>query len=243
MAQGNIYTFTIDKTVEKQVEKTRKNKETGEDEVVLTKKKVSEPVKFLVKKPSRRLVDEAETQYAIELSAAVKKGIITKAMLAKQYSDTGGTLTQDETKEVLVLMKKIADLENEYKLISATSKKTKADDNKLTEISEELIVKRSLLIELENSVQGIFQHTADARAERALLLWYTIHLSYIEDGDEEKPFFEGAIYEKQVEDLYQKEESDAEFSEAVDIFMKAVSYWFYAQDAKEEDIKKFVEMK
>ena len=39
MAQGNIYTFTIDKTVEKQVEKTRKNKETGEDEVVLTKKR------------------------------------------------------------------------------------------------------------------------------------------------------------------------------------------------------------
>ena len=164
-------------------------------------------------------------------------------MLAKQYSDTGGTLTQDETKEVLVLMKKISDLENEYKLISATSKKTKEDEARLEEINQELVLKRTLLIELENSVQGIFQHTADARAERALLLWYTIHLAYVEDGDDEVPFFEGAIYEEQVEDLYKKEESDGELSGAVDIFMKAVSYWFYAQDAKEEDIKKFVEMK
>jgi hypothetical protein len=243
MAQGNIYTFTIDRTVEKQVEKTRKNKETGEDEVVLTKKKVSEPVEFIVKKPTRRLVDEAETQYAIELSAAVKKGIVTKAMLAKQYSDTGGTLTQDETKEVLVLMRQISDLENEYKLISSVDKKTKTQEAKLDSIQKELITKRSLLIELESSVQGIFQHTADSRAERALLLWYTIHLSYIKDGEEEKPFFEGAIYEEQIEDLYNKEESESEFSEAVDIFMKAVSYWFYAQDAKQEDIEKFIKIK
>ena len=52
--------------------------------------------------------------------------------------------------------------------------------------------KKRILVDLENSAQTLYQHTADARAERALLLWYAIQLSWItKDNEEEKPFFEG----------------------------------------------------
>ena len=77
-------------------------------------------------------------------------------MLAKQYSDTGGTLTEDETKEVLVLMKKVAELESEFKLLSATEEK---DSVRLKEVEQEIVLKRKLLVDLESSVQSIPTHS------------------------------------------------------------------------------------
>jgi len=242
MAKGSIYTFTVDKKEKKEVEVKRKNKETGEEEKVIQNKTVKTPVKFYVKKPTRRIADEGETFYAAELSKNVKKGIVTKAMLAKQYIDTGGTFTEAEGKSILVLMKEVDDLKNKYQLISATSKKSK--EKELEDLEKEIIAKQKVLIEIENSTQSVYQHTADSRAERATLLWYTIQLAFQEDENgESKPYFDGAIYEEQLENLYDKEEEDDEFDGVVtNKFMKAVSYWFYSQSVKQDEIDKFVNM-
>jgi len=240
MAKGNIYNFKIDQKTKKKVETKRKNKETGEEEVVIVNKTVNDPVEFTVKRPTRRVTDEAETHYAVELSNALKKGIISKAMLAKQYSDTGGPLTENETKEVLVLIREIGDLENEYKLLHSTESANKKD-KKIEEIEEQIIVKRKLLLDLETATQGIYQHTADSKAERSLLLWYTIALSYVVKNGEEEPYFKGAIYEEQVEDLYTKEESEGFDNDAVNKLMKVVSYWFYSQSTDIKEIEKFLE--
>ena len=237
MAQGNIYTFTVDKTETKEVEVRRKNKETGKDEKVIEEQEVATPIEFVIKKPSRRLVDEAETQYAVELSNNLKKGIVSKAMLAKQYSDTGGALTEDETKTVLVLMKDIQLLENEVQLLSTAKTKNKKE---IAEKQALITSKRSSLIDLESSVQGVYQHTADSRAERALLLWYTIQLAKIVVDGEERDFFEGIIYEEKVEDFYSKEESSDFNREVVEKLMKVVSFWFYSQTTDEKQISEFV---
>lgn len=238
MAQGNIYTFTVDKTETKEVEVKRKNKETGKDEKVIEEQEVATPIEFVIKKPSRRLVDEAETQYAVELSNNLKKGIVSKAMLAKQYSDTGGALTEDETKTVLVLMKDIQLLENEVQLLSTSKTKNKKE---IAEKQALITSKRSSLIDLESSVQGVYQHTADSRAERALLLWYTIQLAKIVVDGEEQDFFEGIIYEEKVESFYSKEESSDFNREVVEKLMKVVSFWFYSQTTDEKQISEFVD--
>ena len=102
-----------------------------------------------------------------------------------------------------------------------------------------------VLIEIENSTQAVYQHTADARAERATLLWYTIQLAFQENEDGDwLPYFDGAIYEERLENLYDKEEEEEdEFDFMVtDKFMKAVSYWFYSQSVKQDEIDKFVNM-
>ena len=54
-----IYKFKVNKSEKKQVEVNRKNKETGETETILQNKEVKTPVEFVIKKPSRRIVDEA----------------------------------------------------------------------------------------------------------------------------------------------------------------------------------------
>lgn len=240
MAQGYIYKFTLEKEEEKKVEVERKNKETGEKETILKPKKVKTPVNFVVNKPSRRLIDEAEAQYAIELSKNIKKGIITKNMLVKKYADTGGQLTENEAKDMVRKLQKSNEISNEIQLLNATDKK--GNYEKIKNLEVELLNLRQELADIEMSMQGVYGHTADARAERSMLLWYTINLSKIVEDEEEKPFFNGILYEDQLEDLYQKDENgDPIEQKALQNFMAAISYWFYNNSAEEEDVKKFIE--
>ena len=175
MAKENIYEFTINKSEKQKVEVNRKNKETGEVETVLQNKTVKTPVNFIVNKPTRRIADEAEIHYSVQLSKAIKMGIVTKAMLVKKYADNGGALSEEESKELLKSLKKLHDQENEYKLVVATKdKKQKAREN---ELELEISTLRREMISLESSLQSVYQHTADAKAERETLLWYVINLS------------------------------------------------------------------
>lgn len=236
----NIYEFKINKKVKKQVETKRTSKD-GEEETVLSNRTVNSPVKFIIKKPTRRLADEAELFYSIELSKAIKMGIVTKAMLIKKYADNGGALSEEESKQLLKSMKKLHDLENEYKLIEGT--KNKAEKKRSEEVLVEIVTLRRELQDLESSLQSVYQHTADAKAEQKTLLWYAINLSKIigEDG-ESQDFFEGLDFEEKLEDLYNKYETEEGFDfEAASTICRVVGYWFYNQEAKPEKIKEFIE--
>tara|TARA_A100001015_G_scaffold288502_1_gene359417 strand:+ start:2157 stop:2894 length:738 start_codon:yes stop_codon:yes gene_type:complete len=240
MAQGNIYKFTLNKAEKKKVEVERKNKETGETETILQNKTVKTPFEFVIKKPTRRIIDEAEAQYAIELSKNIKKGIVTKDMMVKKYADTGGSLTEEEVKDMLRKLQKSNELANKIQLLSATNKKENKEE--IEKLEQELLVLRKELVDIEMSMQGVYEHTADARAERSMLLWYTIQLAKKIEEEEEKEFFDGIIYEDQLEDLYEKDESGDEIEkEALSNFMLIVSYWFYNNNATEKQIKEFIE--
>ncbi len=204
MAQGYIYKFTLETKEKKKVEVERKNKETGEIETIIQNKTVKTPTEFVVKKPSRRLIDEAEAQYAIELSKNIKKGIITKNMLVKKYADTGGQLTETEAAGMVRKLQKSNELANEIQLLTVTDKKE--NKKKIEELQVELLQLRQELADLELSMQGVYGHTADARAERSMLLWYTIQLCKVVEEGEEKSFFDGLLYEDQLENLYEKDE-------------------------------------
>lgn len=232
----NIYEFIVEKKTKEQVETVRKNKD-GEEETVTKNKTVKVPVKFIVKKPTRRMIDAAEEFFAIQLSKNVKKGIVTKAMLSKKYADTGGTLTEDEGKEMIRAVQRSNELSNEIQKLIAI----KADKNEISKLEEELLITRKNLIELENSLQGVYQNTADSRAERSTLIWYVIHLSKYVDEGQEKDFFKGLIYEDRLEDLYEKDESEDEFTiQALNKLMRAVSYWHYTGDSDKEKIDEFI---
>lgn len=241
MAMKNIYEFTINKSEKKKIEVERKDKKTGEVETVIKNKTVKTPVKFVVKKPTRRLADEAEVFYSVELSKAIKMGIVTKAMLVKKYADNGGALSEEESKDLLKSLKKLNDLENEYKLAIATKDKKKEERQK--ELELQISTLRRDMINLESSIQSVYQHTADAKAERETLLWYVVNLSKVEGKDGElKDWFDGFDYEEKLEDFYTKYELEEGFDfEVVTKLSKIIGYWFYAQDSSKENIDKFVD--
>jgi len=239
MAQGNIYEFTLETKEKKKVEVERKNKETGEIETIVQNKTVKVPVKYVIKKPTRRVIDEAEAQYAVEMSKNIKRGIVTKAMLVKKYADTGGTLTEEETKEMVRKLQKSNEITNRIQLLTATNKKDSKKE--IEDLTSELLILRQELADIEISMQGVYDHTADARSERSMLLWYTIQLARKIEEEEEVLFFDGLLYEDQLESLYEKDENGSSIEkEALNKFMSAISLWFYNNSVTQEQIDEFL---
>ena len=146
MAFKELYSFTIDE--EKEVEKVskRKNKKTGEETTVTKKVKEKVPVQVKIKRPSRRDLEEAELEYSVEMSRCVKKGILTKAMLYKKYSDTGGVWSEDDAKDYGRLYKEIFDIQTEYVRLETVEKKTAKQEEKLESLKEELSIKKRKII-------------------------------------------------------------------------------------------------
>ena len=237
MPKENIYQFTVKKSEKKQVETKRKNKD-GEEETVTTNKTVKVPVTYVLQKPTRRLAEDAEVFYSVQLSKAIKMGIVTKAMLVKKYQDSGGALSEEETRELLKGIRDLNDLENKYKLLHATGE----NEEEKEKVGKDIQTLRRDLIALESSLQTVYQHTADAKAERETLVWYIINLTKVLDENKKpKEYFDGIDYDEQLEDFYNKfeDESTDDFA-IVNKLSKAVGYWFYAQSSTQKDIDKFL---
>src|SRR6056300_1465489 len=96
------YNVELEKETKEVTKKKQKNKETGEMEEISVEKMVKKeiPIKIILKEPSRRQMEEADMEYSIEMSKCIKRGILTKAMLAKKYSDSGGLLSEEDAKHL-----------------------------------------------------------------------------------------------------------------------------------------------
>ena len=247
MAKKVIYEFTVKKEeeVEKESTRNKKNKETGETEKVTTTKTLKEEVPYKVKiyEPSRRQVEDADMEFSIEMSRCIKKGILTKAMLAKKYSDSGGLLTEEDSTQLLRLYKELADLQNTLGKFMTKKKKTAEEKKKEDSLTEEFMAIRKKIVDLETTYQNVFNHTADTRAQNRTVLWYMLNLSYIEGTDgEETALFPGTSHEEKEDAYYQKDEAADELYElSREKLMTFVSFWYFSQNASEEDFAKLEE--
>ena len=90
-----LYEFTLSK----KVRETQKESSTNENgETVTTEKEVeTDKLKhFFLRKPVRSLFDEAELFYGVKLSEGIKAGLLTRALLAKRFSNDGGVLSNED---------------------------------------------------------------------------------------------------------------------------------------------------
>jgi cell division protein FtsB len=226
-----LYQFTIDKEEMVDKESKRTNKKTGE--VTITKKKVKQkvPIEIKIKRPSRRQLEDAELQYSIEISKCVKQGILTKAMLAKKYADTGGTFSEDGFKEYGKLYTRILELQNEYMKLDTVDKPDAKQKKRLEQLKAEIAEVKRELVNVESGLQSLFDHTADVRAQNKLLLWYA----------EPIPYFLGDDFEEKTEDYYSKEEESSDFYQKV---IKKVStvlaFWFYNQASSPSEFEELI---
>lgn len=239
-----LYSFSLEE--EKEVEKktTKKDKKTGEETTVVKKVKEKIPVVIKLKRPSRRELEEAELEYSVEMSRCVKKGILTKAMLYKKYSDTGGVFSEEDAKGYGVLYKEVLDLQNQYVRLDTVEKKTKEQKDKLEKIKEKLAANRRKIVETETSMQSLFDHTADTKAQNRLLLWYTLMLTNIQrEGDEEpENYFKGADFEDKLEDYYEKEDKSSDlYNEIIKKTTTVLAFWFFNQASTPEEFNKLIE--
>lgn len=233
-----IYSFTFEK--EEKIKKTQKkkikNEETGEEEEVSMTKEIVEsvPYRLVMKQPTRRQIEDAELEFSVEMSKCVKKGILTKAMLAKKYSDTGGLMPEEDAKALTKMYVRYGELSQESERIRIKSKISEKDQDKLDDISAEITELRKNIVDVETSYSNLFNHTADVRAENKVIQWYILHLTFTqkEDADELTPLFEGNDFDEKLERYYELEEDGDELYDIVGGKVAALfSFWYYSSGA------------
>ena len=239
-----LYTFSLDQ--EKEVEKshTRKNKKTGEETTVTKTVTEKVPVQVMIKRPSRRELEDAELEYSVEMSRCVKRGILTKAMLYKKYSDTGGVFSEQDAKDYGKLYTEVLNLQNEYVRLDSADKKTDKQKKRLEEIKEDLGAAKQKMVEVESTMHTLFDHTADTKAQNRLLLWYTLMLTHIQGEEDEPPtpYFTGEDFEQRVEDYYKKEDkSDDFYLQLVKKVTTILAFWFFNQASTPDEFNALIE--
>ena len=238
-----LYQFTLDKEYEKIVESTRKNKKTGEETITKRKKKVKEPVEVQIKRPNRRELEEAELEYSVEMSNCIKKGILTKAMLAKKYSDTGGVFSETNSEEYASLYKDALDLQNEYMRLDTVEKRTEKQEGRFEKVKGLMASNRKEIVDFESNFQSLFDHTADIKAQNKVLLWYCLYLTFVYDEELDKfvQYFKGEDFEEKKSYYYDLEESDDKFyNDLIKKVSTTLAFWFFNQASSQKEFEELI---
>ena len=240
MESKELYKFTIFEDKEKIVEETTIEESSGSE--ITLKRKVNEksPIEVILKKPTRRQIEEADLEYSVEISKCIKKGILTKAMLAKRYSDSGGLISESESQKLVDLYKSIYDLQNENIRLEIPTEKTDDIKTRQQQIEKELQSCRKDIIDIESGYRALFDHTADSKAQNRVLLWYILNLTYIKKAEdsEAKTYFKGKEFEDKMNDFYEKEEAQSEQHKAVSRKLSTLmAFWFFNQASSKEEFE------
>ena len=242
-----IYKFTVTKKEEVEQESTtnKKNKETGEMEKVTTTKKVKKDIPYdvIIYQPSRRQVEDADMEFSVEMSKCIKRGILTKAMLAKKYSDSGGLLTEDDSNNLMRLYRELSETQESLGRLLSKKDKSDAEQKRADDLTEKFSEIRKKIVDLETTYQNVFNHTADTKAQNKTILWYMLNLSYVQaEGQEAEPLFTGSTTEEKEDSYYEKDEGGDEiFDLSKEKLMTFISFWYFSQAPSEEDFKKLEE--
>lgn len=247
-----LYTFTVDfeKEVEESTQEKRTNDQGVEEEVEIKKKVKKEvPIEVLIKKPSRRQLEDAETEFSICMSECVKKGILTKAMLAKKYADTGGALAEEEARDLLNLYKEAAEIEREVSHLSikGLDKQDEKLRKKLSDYDVRIAEIKRKIIETESDYRVLFNHTADVKAQNRVMMWYVLNLTYYKslalNVPDYKLFFKGETFKDKMDDYYEKDEQDDElFLKVIGKVSAIISYWYFSgTEFNKEDVDAFLQ--
>lgn len=238
-----IYAFTVNKKEEVESE-VKKKTEDGEEVTVKKNTLQDVPYRIVIKKPSKKQVEEAEMEYSIEISNCVKKGILTKAMLLKKYSDSGGLMSEEDSLKLTNLYTKYNDLQTEFQALTFSRRKSAKQKKRQKEIEHEFNETKRKIVDLEMAYSALFNHTADTKAQNRVITWYMLNLSYIykedEEEPEEEPLFPGETFEEKRESYYKMEEDEEdEFQQIIrQKLTTIVSFWFFSEKSEPSDFEK-----
>ena len=233
-----VYSFTVEHVEKQKVSETenRKNEETGEEEQVEVTKEVeaSVPYRVIIKQPNRKEMEEAELEYSIEMSNCIRQGILTKAMLAKKYSDSGGLMSEEDAGDLSRAYIKFGEYTTELTRLTSKSSQTDKDKKKIETLSGKLAETRRDIVDMESSYASLFNHTADSRAANKAVMWYLVNLCYLRKDNEEEidPIFKGETFQDKVDEYYRLEEEGSDLYYTLSGRLATyVSYWYYSAGA------------
>ena len=252
-SEQQLYSFEVElkKEVEEEKKKTskRKNKETGKMETITSTEKIKVekdvPYQVIIKKPSRIELEDGDMFYSLQLNKFIKMGMLTKAMLSKQYDDQGGVWSKEERNEYAELVKDVQMTQIEvqkYSVLLDDKKITSKQKARLEKAVQSLAEYKRDLAEFELLRNSVFDHTADVKARNKTILWYILHLAYfMEEGDEDNEFelmFQGKTFEDKYNSYEILEDSNEElYAASIDRLSSIMSIWYVGGGQSQNDFE------
>jgi len=241
--KGWLFDFPVKKTVEKKETEVTKNDKGEETEVTkTTKEEVS--ISFKLKKPNRKLYEEADLFYGVKLSEGIKAGLLTKSLLAKRYSNDGGFLSEAEKEKYASLYLALFEEESELQRLQVNldDKSEKEKKEAIKDVTLRMLETRRELQEFEMAQQSLFDQTAEIRAKNQTVMWWLLNISFYEDEEKNLPVFGDGDYDDKLEKYDEYEEDDNEFwNEAIKRLAYFVSFWESGQATSREDFENIAE--
>lgn len=233
-----IYSFTIPREIE--VESTETKKKNGKDVTVSVTSKETVDNKIIIYKPNRRQIEEADMEYTIKMSECINRGILTRAMLAKKYSDSGGIVSEEDAEALAKKYGKLNELQNTFIKLDSKKRKNARDKQRIEDLQKEIPIVRREIVDIESSYSALFTHTADAKAQNQAILWYLVNLTKIQESEDETPvdLFEGETFEEKLDHYYEMEDEGDEFySKISERLPSYISLWYFSKSPKQEDFE------
>tara|TARA_Y100000310_G_scaffold299979_1_gene335288 strand:- start:155 stop:1072 length:918 start_codon:yes stop_codon:yes gene_type:complete len=238
-----LYTFTIDREdLVKETETTKNDK--GEE--VTTTKEVKKTVtkNHFLRKPTRKLFDEAELYYGIKLAEGIKAGLLTRALLQKRFSNDGGVLGDKEKEEWGDLYSEMFDKQVELQALSLKTREQRTPEESVKYEDAKMFIKdtRLRIQEFEMQQSALYDQTAENRARNKAILWWVLFLSYHKDSDDkEVPFFGEGDFEERI-GIYDRleEQEEAHIMETINKFFYYVSFWYVSKTSDPQQFKDLI---
>lgn len=235
----SLYNFSLQKTVEEKVLEIRE--ENGQKVEVWKPVKKKVPVNFRLVKPTRRIAEASDLYNAKLISEYIQMGIMPLSLVAKRFGNDGGPLTEDERKYIETLEKKARDLNIEYyKFAGENSPEALA---KKEELIADIVRIQQDINSVQNAYLSLFENTAEMKAKRKMIDWWSITLAQEEKEVNGKKEFVSIFDGKTMDEKFNKlndyiESADPFLREIANIFGFFISAWVSASiDMDEENFK------
>lgn len=240
MSTKTLYTFDIIKEVEDVVVESSKDKDGNEVETKKTVK-TNKPVTFAIKKPNRKLYEEAELFYGVKLSEGIKAGLLTQPLLAKRYKNDGGAMSDPEKEHYADLYYQLILKQDQLEQLKLNleSKSEEERARSAAVIMTDIIEIQKEIQSYESQSSDLFDQTAENRAKNMTIMWWVLELSLRKDDGEFVPVFNGSNYDERIEKYDEiEEDSNAFVVEMVKKLAYFITFWYMNGVSSEEEFKK-----
>lgn len=193
---NQIFEYNLPYKTKEEVVKVQDN-----GDKVISTEEVEKTVKVIIKEPTRQDIEKSKNIYQESWSDCVRRGILTRAIIDKNYRGQNGILTDDELKSLGQIQDRLGEIQGEYKELNDKENKTDKDQAKLTELINEFAVVQEQISALENVNESLYKNTAESIAFERQILWNIVSLSYIERNGKVVPLADGDTLDEKLDYL------------------------------------------
>lgn len=190
----SIYEFTVKQKVKKEITEVQDN---GDKTIKI--QEVSEPLKVILKSPSRQDLEEAKIIYNATFGNCVRRGILPRALMEKLYQNENGLLSEPEKVRYEIAANRMVEIRDEYKAINDKEEKDDFDTKQIDDLISEFSHIEQEFNTLDTLRNDAFKNTAEIVAQEKQILWLTMFLTYIEVNGKTVPFVLGETLDKRLD--------------------------------------------